>query len=324
MKLLRSISLFVLTNLAVLLMGGLTVLALGYFGIDVLALLRVRDMGGLAIYAAIFGFAGALFSLAISRWVAKTSHGVVLIAPEDVPRLGAKERLVWDTVERISRGHGINMPQVGVYPSPEPNAFATGPTANRALVAVSSGLLETMNADEIEGVVAHEMAHVLNGDMVTMTLVQGVMNAFVIFFAQMIAWTVSKALSQMNRHPEEEQASSSEPAPQDPVSQLVGFVVRFVLEISLGILASVVVMAFSRWREYRADEGGARYAGRDKMIAGLRRLKKIVEREGEPSGQSAPSAMGVSGKQGGLLSLWASHPPLEERIARLEKGYFVR
>ena len=307
MKLLRSISLFVLTNLAVLLMGGLTVLALGYFGIDVLALLRVRDLGGLAVYAAVYGFAGSLFSLAISRWVAKTSHGVVLIAPADVPRLGAKERRVWETVERVARQNGITMPEVGVYPSPEPNAFATGPTANRALVAVSSGLLETMTADEIEGVVAHEMAHVLNGDMVTMTLVQGVMNAFVIFFAQLIAWTVSKALVKDER-----------------AQPMISMAVRFALEIVLGILASVVVMAFSRWREYRADEGGAGYAGRDKMIAGLRKLKAIVAREGEPSAQSAPAAMGVSGHQGGLLSLWASHPPLEERIARLENGYFVR
>lgn len=311
MRFFRAMFLLILTNLAVLAVGAVVVFALAYFGIDLAAIVSAGSWQTLAIYAAIYGFGGAFFSLAISRWIAKKSYGVRLFAGPGIPagRLSGKEALVADTVARLAQAHGITMPEVGVYDAAEPNAFATGPSANRALVAVSTGLLDRMSPAEIEGVVAHEMAHVLNGDMLTMTLIQGVMNAFVIVFANLIVWAVRVALSRGER---------------EGLGMLASHVVYFVLQIALGVLASVVVMAFSRWREFGADAGAAKFVGADKMIAGLRKLKEIVAKQGEPTERSAPASMGISGKQGGLLSLFASHPPLEERIARLEKNYFIR
>lgn len=209
---------------------------------------------------------------------------------------------IYQTVEQIAHQHGITMPEVGVYDSPEVNAFATGATRNSSLVAVSSGLLVNMSADEIEGVVAHEMAHILNGDMVTMTLLQGVINAFVIFLSRAIAQIVSSAV----RRWEEEGGGG-----------FIYFIVTIVLEIVFGILGSIIVMAYSRRREYSADAGSARYVGKNKMLNALKALQRIHEKNVSLPTDPKLAALKIDGKTTGFMHLFASHPPLEDRINKL-------
>lgn len=252
----------------------------------------------LALFCLVWGFGGAFISLGLSRVMAKFAMRVRIIDPAQMGD-PAERRLV-EMVHRHAKAARIDvMPQVGIYDSPEVNAFATGPTRNRALVAVSTGLLGRMNEREVEGVIGHEIAHVANGDMVTMTLIQGVVNAFAMFIARIIAHSVSKLV------------------PED-ARVMTNFAVMIVAEIALVILGSVVVASFSRYREFRADAGGANLAGREKMIAALTALQRNVEYV-DPNAPKSVAAFRISGKQGGFLSLFSSHPPLEARIQRLKQ-----
>ena len=263
---------------------------------------RGLDYSSLMIFCLVWGMGGAFISLGLSRIMARWMMGVQVIDPERA--VGAEADLV-QTVYRLARGAGIStMPQVGIYDSPEVNAFATGPTQNRSLVAVSSGLLRSMSRNEIEGVLGHEIAHVANGDMVTLTLIQGVMNAFVMFLARVVAFFLASALSG-NRSSDEERGGNP----------MVQFMTTMVFEMIFGLLGMMVVSWFSRYREYRADSGGARLAGRENMVAALERLRRNSDMV-DPS-QPALAAFKISSRPGGFLALLSTHPPLEERIARL-------
>lgn len=279
----------------------------------VLGLLRVNryfpqgGLAGLAVICLIWGFAGSLVSLAISRLMAKWMMGVQVIPPETGdPEL----RQLVDTVHGLARAAHLPLPEVGIYQSDEINAFATGPTRSRALVAVSSGLLQRMGSREIEGVLGHEMTHIANGDMVTMTLIQGVINSFVLFLSRILAFVVSQAL----RSRDERDSGGG---------GVLQYLLAILFQVVLSILGSLVVLWFSRWREFRADAGGARLAGRQNMIDALRALQRLQEPElvqAEAQAHPAFQALKISGPTGGLARLFASHPPLEERIARLEQG----
>lgn len=283
----KRVFLFLLTNLAVVVVASIVMSLLG---------VNTQTMGGLLVFAALLGFGGSLFSLAISKWMAKKSMGCeVITTPRD-----ATEKWLLDTVARQAQQAGIKMPEVAIYNSQEMNAFATGPSKNNSLVAVSTGLLYGMTQDEVEGVLAHEVSHVANGDMVTLTLIQGVVNTFVIFAARAVAGVINSFLS------------SDEDG--EGLGTLAYIAVVVVLEILFGILASVVVMYFSRIREYRADEGGAKLAGRAKMVAALERLRNGPETGAMPAQMAA---FGISGKRS-LTELLMSHPPLEKRIAALK------
>lgn len=253
---------------------------------------------GLLIYAAIFWFLGAFFSLLISRWSAKKAYGIVPVQAEDISQLSAKQRLVYDTVVDIATKHNIKLPEVGFYHAQDPNAFATGATKNSSLVAVSSGLLDMMNEKEIEAVVAHEMAHILNGDMVTMTLLTWVMNTFVIFFARIISEVIN-----------------------DRTDGKLGWfwfqAVNIVLQLVLWAFASIIIMAFSRHREFKADEWSARFVGKEKMIAALRALDRMKELAPNDSSKMATMQINTQTRHG-MKKLFMSHPPLEERISYLE------
>jgi heat shock protein HtpX len=262
------------------------------------------DYEQLAIFCLVWGMGGAFISLALSRVMAKWMMGVRVIDPNTHdPELQALVQIV----HNLARSAGLPaMPEVGIYDSPEVNAFATGPTKARALVAVSSGLLTRMSRDEIEGVLGHEIAHVGNGDMVTMTLLQGVVNAFVMFLSRVIAF----ALAQAMRGDRDERDRGG-------MSYGLFYVTQFVLEIVFMILGSMVVAWFSRWREFRADRGGARLAGRQNMIAALERLQRTYELV-DTQAQPAVQTLKIAGKGSGLMRFFASHPPLSDRIARLQ------
>ena len=290
----KRIILLVGTNLAILLM--LTVIA-RLLGLDSYLASTGTSFGGLLAFAALFGFGGAFISLLLSKWIAKRSMGVRVI---EQPSNSAEAWLV-ETVRAQAHAVGIGMPEVGVFDSPAPNAFATGAKRDAALVAVSTGLLQTMSKEEVEAVLAHEISHVANGDMVTLTLIQGVLNTFVILLARVIGGAVDRMLSK----------GEGERGPGY-------FVAVLVSEVLLGVLASIVVMAFSRYREFRADAGGARIAGTHNMIAALESLKRSY---GEPLEAPQVAAFGISGTVGtGLKRLFMSHPPLEERIEALRAG----
>lgn len=263
------------------------------------------NVASLAVFCLVWGFGGAFISLGLSRIMAKWMMGVQVIDPQSANPV---ERNLVARVHRMAREAGLNvMPEVGIYDSPELNAFATGPTKNRALVAVSSGLLNNMSESQVDGVLGHEIAHVANGDMVTMTLVQGVVNSFVMFLARIAAWAVGNMVEEKNR-------------------PMVQFGVTILLEIVLGILGMIVVASFSRRREYRADIGGASLAGTGKMIAALQGLQQayaMAQSRGYSEAIDDGRAPGlanlkISGK-GGFLSLFSTHPDLEDRIARLKE-----
>jgi heat shock protein HtpX len=277
----------------------------------VLGLLRANrflpsgGLASLAVICLVWGFAGALISLALSRLMAKWLMGVRVIPPETSdPEL----RGLVDTVHSLARTAGLPNPEVGVYESPEVNAFATGPSKSRSLVAVSSGLLHRMGRQEVEGVLSHEMAHIANGDMVTMTLVQGVINSFVLFLSRVLAFVVSQAMRSRD-------------------DRGGGFWMQYLLaqvfQIVFSILGLIVVCWFSRVREFRADAGGARLAGRENMISALRALgrmndPKVVAMEAQHS--QAFQSLKIAAPQSRFLALFSTHPPIEERIARLEQG----
>ncbi|MCL1123632.1 protease HtpX [Shewanella surugensis] len=283
----KRIFLLIATNMAILLVASIVMSILG---------VNTSSMGGLLVFAAIFGFGGAFLSLAISKWMAKRAMGCeVITSPRD-----DTERWLVQTVARQADKVGIKMPEVAIYQSQELNAFATGPSKDNALVAVSSGLLYSMTQDEIEGVLAHEISHVANGDMVTLTLIQGVMNTFVIFAARVVAGIINNFV-----------ASNDD---GEGLGMFAYMGVVFVLDMLFGILASFVVAYFSRIREFKADEGGAALAGKHKMIAALERLRQGPE-TGEMPAQMA--AFGINGKRS-ITELLMSHPPLEKRIAALK------
>ncbi|MDX1677058.1 protease HtpX [Arsukibacterium sp.] len=282
----KRVLLFLATNLAVILVLSIVLnIVFSFLGID------HSSIGGLLVFAAIFGFGGSFISLAISKWMAKRSTGAVVITQ---PR-NATEQWLINTVARQATKAGIGMPEVAIYDSPEMNAFATGMNRNNALVAVSTGLLRNMKQEEVEAVLAHEVSHVANGDMVTLTLIQGVVNTFVIFFARLIAGAIRNNNQQLGT--------------------FAYFGIVIVLEIVFGFLASIIVMWFSRQREYRADAGAARLEGPDKMIAALERLKYNHESRLEGS----MMAFGISGKKNNS-ELLLTHPPLEKRIEALRSS----
>ncbi len=293
----KRIMLFLVTNLAVMLVLSI-VLSLVFNALGI----SNRSMGGLLIFAAVFGFGGSFISLAMSKWMAKKSTGAVVI---EQPR-NATEHWLMDTVRRQAQQAGIGMPEVAVYDSPEMNAFATGMNKNNALVAVSTGLLHNMSEQEVEAVLAHEVSHVANGDMVTLTLIQGVVNTFVIFLARVVGGFIDNML---RSNDDEEGASEG--------GGLAYMAIVFVLEMIFGVLASIIVMWFSRQREYRADAGAAKLVGAGPMIAALERLKYNHESQL----QGSMMAFGIASKKGNS-ELFLSHPPLDKRIAAL-KGQSV-
>lgn len=292
----KRIALFLLTNLAVMLVLSIVLsIVTRWLGVD------SRSTSGLLVLAAVFGFGGSIISLLMSKWMAKRSYGVQVI---EQPRTEVELWLV-TTVQRQAQQAGIGMPEVGIYESPDMNAFATGANRNSALVAVSSGLLYSMSRDEAEAVLAHEVSHVANGDMVTLALIQGVVNTFVIFLARMVAGLISNFF----RSNDEEQGAG--------MGGLAYYVIVFALEMVFGVLASIIVMWFSRQREFRADAGSAQLVGRDKMIAALERLR----RGNEPQMEGAMMAFGINGKRS-MSELFLSHPPLEKRIEALRQTVF--
>ena len=285
----KRVALFLATNLAVLMLLSVV---MAVFGID------PRSNAGLLVMAAMFGFGGSIISLLMSKWIAKKTTGAHVIQE---PR-SEVERWLVQTVRRQAEAAGIGMPEVAIYDAPEINAFATGANRNNALVAVSMGLLRSMDRDEAEAVLAHEVSHVANGDMVTMALLQGVLNTFVIILARLVGRVVDGFLN-----PDREQGGG------------IGYYATvFVLDLVFGVLASVIAMWFSRWREFRADAGGAKLAGSHKMIAALERLSMTY---GTSTLPKQVQAFGISGGVGhGLRRLFMSHPPLEERIAALRNA----
>jgi len=285
----KRVALFLATNLAVMLLLSVV---MAIFGID------PRTNSGLLVMAAMFGFGGSIISLLMSKWIAKKTTGAHVIQE---PR-NEVERWLVQTVRRQAEAAGIGMPEVAIYDAPEINAFATGANRNNALVAVSMGLLRSMDRDEAEAVLAHEVSHVANGDMVTMALLQGVLNTFVIVLARLVGRVVDGFLN-----PDREEGGG------------IGYYATvFVLDMIFGVLASIIAMWFSRWREFRADAGAAKLAGSGKMIAALERLSMTY---GTSTLPKQVQAFGISGGVGhGLRRLFMSHPPLEERIAALRNA----
>lgn len=302
MALAKRIGFFIALNIGLMVSIGILVLVLeSVFGIRITRNLA-DGYTSLAIYSAVYGFSSAFISLAISRMVAKWMYSIELVKGERLLDWGTKVQTVYATVDRLSKSHGITMPEVGVYDSAEPNAFATGPTKNRALVAVSQGLLDTMTQSEIEGVVAHEMAHVLNGDMVTMTLLQGVLNTIIIFVSRILSNMIAGMIK------------------TEGDTYWIETIVNIVLQIALGFFAMIVLAAFSRYREYRADEGSARMMGKSNMIAALKKLQSLRDDlVGKIESDDRIAAMQISSYK---ASQWFStHPALEDRIAALEARY---
>jgi heat shock protein HtpX len=289
----KRILLFILTNILVMVTIGII---LSVFGVS--SYIEEGggvDLGSLLIFSAIVGFAGAFISLAMSRWIAKKMMGVRVLKPNS--HLSQGEREIVEMVHRLSRAAGLmHMPEVGIYESDEVNAFATGPSKKRSLVAVSSGMLMRMDMRAVEGIIGHEVAHISNGDMVTMTLLQGVVNTFVVFLSRLAAWAVSRFV-------------------KEELATIVHIIAVIVFQIAFSILGSLVVLAFSRYREFHADSGGAQLAGKDKMIHALQSLQRYSGSVADDN-QSAIAAFKISGRK--RMKLFSTHPDLEERIRRLQ------
>jgi heat shock protein HtpX len=298
MKWFKRIALFLAVN--ILVMATISVflnVILPLFGIH----LEPNGIGALLVFCAAWGFGGAFISLLISKKMAKWSYGVQIIDPNTA---NPQERELLQTVYRMAEAAKLpKMPEVGVYDSPEVNAFATGPSRSNSLVAVSTGLLGRMAKGEVEGVIGHEVAHIANGDMVTMTLVQGVVNSFALFFSRILARVIAGAVD-------------------EKISTVVYFVATIIFDIAFTILGSILIAMYSRRREFRADAGGAMYAGRDKMVAGLRRLQTLYPEMAPDNGGQA--VMKISNKPGGILALFSTHPRLEDRIERLQNMVIIR
>lgn len=284
----KTAGLFIVTNLAVMVVFGIVMNLLGLQGQDSITLL---------IFAAIFGFGGAIVSLLLSKTMALRSVGAKIIKEPQTEQ----ERWLFDVVKRQADQVNLKMPDITIYQADDMNAFATGARRNHALVAVSSSLLENMTRDEAEAVIAHEISHIANGDMLTMTLLQGILNTFVIFISRILAAVVSQAIAQKNRS----------------LARMIYFFIVIVFEFIFGLLASIITMWFSRRREYRADAGSANLVGPEKMIAALERLKVSHE----PTEEASIAAFCINGaKKAKLSELFLSHPPLEKRIEALKNG----
>lgn len=295
----KRIGFFLLTNILVMVTISIAIsIITNVFGLQQ----SMQNMPYLLVFCAVWGMGGAFVSLFISKWMAKSMMGVQILDPNTT--IPSQKEIV-EMVHRMSRAANLSvMPEVGIYESPEINAFATGPSRSNSLVAVSTGLLSNMTKAEVEGVIGHEVAHIANGDMVTMTLIQGVVNAFVLFFSRIVANLISSQFD-------------------EKVRGVVHFVATILFDIAFTILGSLVVNYFSRKREFRADYGGAVYAGRDKMIAGLRRLQTQFEHI--PADEGAGLAtLKISSKSTGLMALFSTHPSLEDRIQRLQQVTIVR
>ncbi|PJZ41824.1 zinc metalloprotease HtpX [Leptospira kmetyi] len=292
----KRIGLFLLTNILVVVTISIitSVLGIGPY-LDANGI----NLSSLLVFCFLWGMGGAFVSLLLSKFMAKMMMGVQIIDPRSASGV---ERELYSKVERLARAANLPMPEVGIYHSPEVNAFATGPSKSSSLVAVSSGLLQVMDNAEVEGVLAHELAHVANGDMVTMTLVQGVVNAFVMFFSRIISYALSTMV-------------------KEDLQYTVRLVANIVLSILFSILGSIVVAYFSRTREYRADAGGAKLAGRQNMIAALEKLRRTFDAPEDERGGEALATMKISGHSK-WMALFSTHPPLEARIAALKNsGY---
>jgi len=290
----KRVLLFLATNMAIVLVLSVTMRLLG---VEPYLTANGLNLQSLLVFAAVMGFGGSLISLMISKWTAKMSVGAQVI---ETPQ-NATERWLVDTVARQAQAAGIRMPEVAIYDSPDVNAFATGPSKNSSLIAVSTGLLQKMSREEAEAVLGHEVSHAANGDMVTLALIQGVVNTFVMFLSRVIGHTVDRVIFKNEE--------GHGPA---------FFVTMIVAELVLGILASIIVMWFSRQREFRADRGGATLAGRRAMINALKRLQSLHEPQPLPDKMAAFGING--GRNGGIKALFMTHPPLEDRIAALEQS----
>ena len=291
----KRVFLFLATNLAIVMVLGISMRLLGFEGILDQQGVDL-DLNSLLIFAAVFGFGGSFISLMLSKWTAKRFTGAQVI---ETPQNAVEHWLV-DTVRRQAEKAGIGMPEVAIYNAPDVNAFATGMSRNNALVAVSSGLLNAMTQEEAEAVLGHEVSHVANGDMITLALIQGVVNTFVIFLSRVIGHVIDRVVFKNER--------GHGPA---------FWITAIIAELVLGILASIIVMWFSRQREFRADAGSAQLEGREKMIAALEKLKASVN---QPHLPDQLAAFGISGVRGeGIKRLFMSHPPLDERIAALKR-----
>ena len=287
----KRIGLFLMVNFLIMLTVGIVTTMLG---IGASRVGNTLNLGNLLAYCAVWGFAGSFISLALSRWMAKKMMGVRVIDPATAQ---GEDRVLVEKVQSLAQRAQLPMPEVGIYESPEVNAFATGPSKKRALVAVSRGLLSRMNDAEVEGVLAHEIAHVANGDMVTLTLIQGVVNTFVLFFARIVAFAVGQAVDEEKRY-------------------MVEMLVSILAQIVFGILGSMVVAWFSRAREFRADAGGARLAGREKMVAALDSLRRSTGFIDDHAPE-AVAAFRISNRPSKFLALFSTHPPLDVRIKAL-------
>lgn len=293
----KRILFFLLTNMLVMLTIVIAFSVLSYFGVDLFMMQGdgSPNYGPIMILSIIIGFSGAFISLGLSRIMAKKMMNVKVLDPSG--RLSSAEQFVVDRVHTYSRNAGlVHMPEVGIYQSPEVNAFATGPSKKRSLVAVSSGLLQSMDEKAVEGVIAHEVAHVANSDMVTMTLLQGIVNTFVVFFARVAAIAVSRFV-------------------RGELQFVVRFAAIIIFQIVFSILGSIVVMAYSRYREFHADNGGADLAGKDKMIHALRSLQRNSQKV--DTSQTSLQTLKINNKKS-MTQLFSSHPDLNERIRRLE------
>jgi heat shock protein HtpX len=297
----KRIALFVAVNIAIMMTISLILNLIGFQGYHTQS--GNLDYSSLMVFCLVWGMVGAFISLLMSKWMAKRMFGLQVLDSQSGSM--AEQRLVAH-VHRMARSAGLSKnPEVAIYDSPELNAFATGPSRNNSLVAVSTGLLRGMSEDEVEGVLAHEVSHIANGDMVTMTLIQGVINAFVMFFAKIAAWTVANAM----------RGDDEEGAP----SMWLVFAIEMVFYMIFGLIGGMITAWFSRYREYRADAGGAQLAGREKMIAALKRLKNHVSEVVDNRGE-AIAALKISNKRKSFMDFLATHPPLESRIQYLEQG----
>lgn len=292
----RRIVLFLATNIAVILIFSII---LNIFNVQPYLKNHGLDYQSLLVFAALIGFSGSLISMFISKWMAVHAFNIKIIQKPSNPA----EKFILSEAHRLAKLNHIGIPEVGIYDSPEPNAFATGWNRNNALVAVSTGLLSVMDESEVKGVLGHEVAHIANGDMVTLTLIQGVVNTFVIFFARIAAFFVSRFLGRDNENMHE------------------GFMyygVALIFELIFGILATAIVMWFSRYREFRADFGSAETVGRENMVKALKKLKKVINKS--PADDRAPAfnTMKIAGHHR-IIRLFSSHPPIEERIKALSR-----
>ena len=290
----KRIALFMITNLAIVFVLSIV---LNLLGVGPMLDQQGLNMGSLIIFAAVFGFGGSLISLAISKWTAKRMTGARVITDPS----SELERWLVETVRRQAMKSNIGMPEVAIYDAPDPNAFATGMNRNNALVAVSTGLLRVMDRNEVEGVLAHEVSHVANGDMITLALIQGVVNTFVIVASRVVGYLVDRVIFKTERG-------------HGPGF----FITSMIAQLVFGVLASIVVCWFSRQREFRADAGAAAISGREKMVSALQRLRMSAS---QPHLPDQMAAFGISGTVGsGLKKLFMTHPPLEERIEALRRG----